>query len=401
MLPNCPIAKADIIHAEEILGPNLGSLKRKMMRTKPSRVIIGTYDKLPTGILEKYGNVTLAVDIMYINEIPFVMTTSRAIHFGTADTGEAIEEETNAPTHGYDLWPRPMKRNQRYNMVSMGHQSTIAKPHLHVMLNQVGIREGLKMFGEKGNNTLLEELNQLHKRDALLPRKKEDMTYDESKKALRYLMFLKEKRDGTIKARGCADRRSQREYTTKAETSSPTISLKAMMMSCEIDAREGRHVAVTDIPGAFLHADMEEDVHMLLEGTIAEQIMKLDPSLYRKYTWEDRKGKLMLYVKLKKVLYRTLQAALLFWRLLSDTLVEWGFKLNEYDKCIANKKINGKQCTILWHVYNLKISHVDPKVVNDVVKKLEAKFGQEIPLVTSQGKTIEYLGMCINYMEKG
>jgi len=40
-------------------------------------------------------------------------------------------------------------------------------------------------------------------------------------------------------------------------------------------------------------------------------------------------------------------------------------------------------------------------VVNDVIKKLEAKFGQESPLVTSQGKTIEYLGMCIDYMEKG
>ena len=70
------------------------------------------------------------------------------------------------------------------------------------MLNQVGIREGLKMFGEKGNNALLKELNQLHERDALLPKKKEDMTQDERKKALRYLMFLKEKRDRTTKARG-------------------------------------------------------------------------------------------------------------------------------------------------------------------------------------------------------
>ena len=55
------------------------------------------------------------------------------------------------------------------------------------------------------------------------------------------------------------------------------------MMSCAIDTREGRHVAVTDIPGEFPHTDMEEDVHMLLEGTIAELIVKLDPSLYRKY----------------------------------------------------------------------------------------------------------------------
>jgi len=62
------------------------------------------------------------------------------------------------------------------------------------MLDQVGLREGLKKFREKGNNALLKELNQLHERDALLPKKKEDMTYDERKRALRYLMFLKEER---------------------------------------------------------------------------------------------------------------------------------------------------------------------------------------------------------------
>jgi len=160
-------------------------------------------------------------------------------------------------------------------------------------------------------------------------------------------------------------------------------------------------VAVTDIPGAFLHADMEDDVHMLLEGTIAELIVKLDPTLYRKYIWENKQGKPMLYVKLRKALYGTLQAALLFWRLLSDTLIGWGFKLNEYDKCVANKTINGKQCTIIWHVDDLKISHVEQKVVNDIIKRLEDKFGQESPLVTSQGKTIDYLGMRIDYTVKG
>jgi len=173
------------------------------------------------------------------------------------------------------------------------------------------------------------------------------------------------------------------------------------MMSCAIDAKEGKHEAVTDIPGAILHADIEDDVHMLLEGTIAKLIMKLDPTLNRKYVWENTQGKPMLYVKLRKALYGTLQAAHLFWRLLSDTLVGWGFELNEYDKCVANKIINGKQCTIIWHVDDLKISHVEQKIVSDIIKKLEDKFGQESLLVTSQGIIVEYLGMCINYTIKG
>jgi len=67
------------------------------------------------------------------------------------------------------------------------------------------------------------------------------------------------------------------------------------MLSCEIDAKEGRYVIVTDIPGAFLHTDMEDEVHMILEGTIAELIIKLDLSMYRKYVWHSQKGQCYMY----------------------------------------------------------------------------------------------------------
>lgn len=67
----------------------------------------------------------------------------------------------------------------------------------------------------------------------------------------------------------------------------------------------------------------------------------------------------MLYTKLTKALYTTLQAALLFWRQLLDTLIEWGFKLNDYDKCVTNKMIKRKQSTILWHIDDWKILHTE------------------------------------------
>jgi len=44
-------------------------------------------------------------------------------------------------------------------------------------------------------------------------------------------MFLKEKRDGTINAKGYADGRPQRIYRNKEDTSSPTVSIEAMMLS--------------------------------------------------------------------------------------------------------------------------------------------------------------------------
>jgi len=39
---------------------------------------------------------------------------------------------------------------------------------------------------------------------------------------------------------------------------------------------------------------------------------------------------------------------------LSKTLKEWGFKRNEYDPCVAHKTINGLQCTLIWHINDLK-----------------------------------------------
>jgi hypothetical protein len=96
---------------------------------------------------------------------------------------------------------------------------------------------------------------------------------------------------------------------------------------------------------------------MRLEGTMAELLVQLDPKMYQKYV-QTINGKLVLYVELKKALYSTVRAALLFWRLLTSKLVAMGFEINPYDWCAANKTIDGKQCTILWHVDNIKISHV-------------------------------------------
>jgi hypothetical protein len=69
--------------------------------------------------------------------------------------------------------------------------------------------------------------------------------------------------------------------------------------------------------------------------------------------------------------------------------------------------INGKQCPIVWHVDNLKISHNDPKVVTTILKLLDGKYVQEIvggkraPLTTNRGKKHDYLGMTLDYSEAG
>ena len=50
---------------------------------------------------------------------------------------------------------------------------------------------------------------------------------------------------------------------------------------------------------------------------------------------------------------------------------------------------------------DLKISHVDPKVVDDVIELLKSEVGNEAPLTISRGKVHEYLGMTIDFSVKG
>ena len=75
-------------------------------------------------------------------------------------------------------------------------------------------------------------------------------------------------------------------------------------------------------------------------------------------------------------MYGCVKSALLWYETYATTLKDMGFKINPYDQCVANANINGKQCTICWYVDDNKISHEDPKVVDDVIQKIESRYGK-------------------------
>jgi hypothetical protein len=261
-------------------------------------------------------------------------------------------------------------------------------------------KKGLKIFGKPGADAIVAELQQLHYRRVVKPTLGSNLTKEQKRAALHYLMFLKQKRCGKIKARGCADGRKQRLWKTKEETSSPTVRTESVFLTAAIDAREKRAVITCDIPGAFMQADIDEVVHVKFEGEVAELLVKVDPSTYTPFLKYEH-GKPVLYVELQKALYGTLQAAMLFWKELTSFLVDHlGFVINPYDRCVANKTINGKQCTILWHVDDLKISHVDQAVLEDILASLNERFGKEQPLTVTRGDVHDYLGMTIDYSEE-
>jgi len=269
-----------------------------------------------------------------------------------------------------------------------------------LVTEQMTAQRGLTQFGDRGATAIEKELQQLLTRKVMHGVHAHTLTRHQRGAALRYLMFLKEKRSGEVKGRGCADGRKQRLYKTKEETSSPTVSTEALFLTCAVDAVEKRAVLICDIPGAFMQADIDETVHLRLEGPILSALLRID-STYAKFVVLER-GKPVLYTELDKALYGTLQAALLFWERLSRFLTDrLGFEINPYDECVANKIIAGSQCTIAWYVDDLKISHQKQEVLEEVFNDIQSEFGKEAPLTVSRGKVHNYLGMQIDYTEEG
>ena len=191
----------------------------------------------------------------------------------------------------------------------------------------------------------------------------------------------------------------------KEDVSSLTMATESLLLTCLIDTMEHRDVATIDIPGAFMQSDMEglngETTHMKLEGKTVDILIRIDPSRYETNITTEN-GKQVIYVKLEKALYGMVQASLLFWQNLMKTLIQWGFEGNPYDWCVANKTVNGKQLTIVWHVDNLKISHIDSKAVTSIITDLNKKYGykacgKQSPLTVKRGKKHDYLGMTLDY----
>ena len=270
----------------------------------------------------------------------------------------------------------------------------------HTVLTQYTLKKGLQVFGPPGVEAVNKELQQLHECKVGEPRDASMLSLIQKKNALGYLMFLKQKRTGQIKGCGCANGCKQRLHTPKDDASSPTVATESVLLSCIIDAKERCDIATVDILGAFMQDDQDETVHMRLEGTLAELLTKCDPKLYHQYVVTEN-NKPVLYVELIKALYGTLHAALIFWRKPTSKLVDWGFTINPYDWCVANKQINGQQCTLVWHVDDMKISHADSKVVDNIISMLEQEFGKEAPLTICCGKIHDYLGMILDFSITG
>ena len=69
---------------EDIFGREVGILKGKTTRRKPS-MVRGVVEPIPPTVMKQYCHVTLDADIMHVNGISFFVMVSRHINFGTIE----------------------------------------------------------------------------------------------------------------------------------------------------------------------------------------------------------------------------------------------------------------------------------------------------------------------------
>ena len=84
LITNCPVTVQDVENANRIFGPDFANLRGKTIRTKPEHVRI-EYVQIPRDFVELHKYVTLVADIMFLNGLLFLVTSSRGISLVTIE----------------------------------------------------------------------------------------------------------------------------------------------------------------------------------------------------------------------------------------------------------------------------------------------------------------------------
>ena len=80
-IKDCPVTIQDLDVKETIYGKSVPALKGKTTRRTPEPVSVGNLLKVPKEFLKLHKEVYLTADIIFVNKIPFFLTTSRKLDY--------------------------------------------------------------------------------------------------------------------------------------------------------------------------------------------------------------------------------------------------------------------------------------------------------------------------------
>jgi hypothetical protein len=160
-----------------------------------------------------------------------------------------------------------------------------------------------------------------------------------------------------------------------------------------------------DLPNAFVQTPIPQGgnkIIMKIRGSLVDILLEICPGVYDNYVLYEGKQK-VLYVKMLMALYGMMIASLLYYKKFCKDIETIGFEVNPYDICVANRKVNGKQHTVTWHVDGLRSSHEDPKVNGNFEAWCEFKYGSDTVghVKVVRGPIHDYLAMILDFTKPG
>ena len=92
-----------------------------------------------------------------------------------------------------------------------------------------------------------------------------------------------------------------REWLSREESASPTASLEGIVITGVIDAHEGRDIMSSDIPNAFIQAELnrngKERIIMKITGVLVDILIKVAPNEYAGSVVME-KGQRVIYMEI-------------------------------------------------------------------------------------------------------
>jgi hypothetical protein len=174
------------------------------------------------------------------------------------------------------------------------------------IMTQLSMKASIKQWGKAARDACKAEMYQLHMRETFEPLAWEDLSTDQKKQTLESHLFLKMKRDGTIKGRTVAGGNRQRLYMHKDDAKSPKVATESVLLTAIVDAFERRDVAVVDIPNAFIQTriDKEDDMAIIqIRGELVDMLVEIAPETYKPYVSVKHKGVKTSIVRCHNAIY--------------------------------------------------------------------------------------------------
>jgi hypothetical protein len=84
MILNCPVTPSAVQNANRIFGHDLAGVRGQTVWQPPESVTT-TYVQIPRALLEQHQRVTLTVNVMFVNRVPFLVSVARGINLVTAE----------------------------------------------------------------------------------------------------------------------------------------------------------------------------------------------------------------------------------------------------------------------------------------------------------------------------